>query len=415
MEEKTLYIPVDVTVDDQTNSDDVKTIYHVEIPVKFKKISLDGLYKWNNTKMLVSSTPAYWDFASNFEATATTGDASIKVISGLALDQKETEYDANGRKKGHPDFTTTAYIVPSVTVSGQLNDSYKKIIAEQDKAGYPSPDAKADFYEKTQLDHINSVYAITSGGSKSAQYGVVHTTGYVAYSWHTTGNRYNPTAWEAWTNTQGASHYITAVGTTYDHIALDPVAGVDADIMKNSTYTVSGLYAKAAGRNIELAPMSVEFYTTPAPANPTMTIAGENAKLYADKTFELRLADAKYKPTTEGLHKGTYELKDKYGDALDIKCNNSTAFTIEKIKNAEGKDIPVTAMTITSENYNTAKAGATEVWRNGLVIKVTDAGESLKAGKYSITVTLPVVRLTDTTHPSDKKFTFELEILDKIN
>ena len=75
-------------------------------------------------------------------------------------------------------------------------------------------------------------------------------------------------------------------------------------------------------------------------------------------------------------------------------------------------------MTIKSENY-TSKAGDTTVNRNGLVFNVTSAGESVlnEAGKYSITVKLPVVHLTD---PADAggtmtEFTFELEILEKIN
>ena len=369
MDEKTLYIPVDVTVDDQTNSDDVKTIYHVEIPVKFKKISLEGLYKWNNTKMLVSSTPAYWDFASNFEVIATENNITDPVITGLALDQKETEYSANGKKKGQTGYTSTAYIVPSVTVSGQLNDSYKKIIAEQDELGYTTTDEKADFYTKTQLNHINSVYPITLGGSKFAQYGVVHTIGYVAYSWHTTDGRYNPTAWEAWTVTQGVAHYTTTTGTSYDHIALDPVVGVDAEIMKNSTYTVSGLYAKAAKRNIELAPMSVEFYTTPAAPTATMTTT---AKFRIGDTY---LYNALIPAENTGNYDGAFTLTNEDGKTMRVGIAdgvNITSASLVKIIKADGTEITSAptgfSIAVKSKTYDVNTTAGTKA--NGLVVSI---------------------------------------------
>ena len=414
-----LYIPVVITATDDADLGN-KTVYTytVNVPVKFQKPDVSSLFTWKDgIKKMTTAGGTVLNIKDYFEP-----KSGVKI-----------EY-ANKQK---PDTTFTdntkaniSGILPKLSVNIDLNsiEGYKKLKQKIEDVvigiGAPTGDNAIEVFGTNVFDGVSGNVKKEDKTAAKAILDSLYMNNIdvkestPAHSHLATWNNTNKWVFE-WTEA-------TANYNTYH--ATDDWDGfvVGGLIDEPYSYTISGLKAKAIGREFDIPALTVNVTKAPAPATVTMTIAGENAKLYADHGFELRLADAKYKPTTEGLHKGTYELKDKYGDALNIRAVNGTEFNITSIKKADGTTIanetsnPTAGgvMTIKSENY-TSKAGDTTVNRNGLVFNVTSAGESVlnEAGKYSITVKLPVVHLTDSADAGGTmtEFTFELEILEKIN
>ena len=407
--EKLAIIPLTIVADDQTDGE-AKVKYQINIPVQFKKFSVEGMYKWKNTRIPITSptTRQTFTISSLFESVATSAlGTPLFTAADLKFDALTKKTADNSTIWPWTTGATLDHYKPAVVVSGQLGEAYQNKLAEMRKIGYATETIKNEAEEKLLLDYMNAVKIDQTDGVFQSQYAHVGNTswGSKIYDWSLVVTPFYPTYTKT-TNTTGFSGL--------DKFVFDPVAGLDATALANSTYTVSGVQLSAAGRTIDLPEFEIETYTTVA-ATPSISISYN--KLYADASTGLKLSDIKYTPATSGEHLGTYELKDKYGYALELSSESSISVTSITDLTVSTNAIANSDLTASKEGYTFVKGNTTPT-AYGLKLIVAAAGvESKFIAGHKLEVELTIanaVRLYDGAPQASTKVKLELEVVAKL-
>ena len=405
--EKLAIIPLTIVADDQTDGE-AKVKYQINIPVQFKKISVEGMYKWKDTRINITNPAARQtlDISTLFEGVA---EKALNVRLFTAADLK---FDALTKKTADNStiwpWTTGAtlnHYKPGVDVSGQLGEAYQNKLAEMRKIGYADETTKKANEEKLLLDYMNAVKMDQQNGTFQSQYAHVGNTswGSKIYDWSLVVTPFYPT-YTPTTNTTDFSGL--------NKFVFEPGAGVNAAALANSTYTVSGVQLSAAGRTIDLPAFEIETYTT-VTATPSISISYN--KLYADASTGLKLSDIKYTPATSGQHLGTFEIKDQYGYALELTGGAITVTSITDLTDRTNV-IATTDLNVSSAVYSYMK-GNTPTNAYDLKLIVAAAGvESKFIAGHKLEVELTIARANrlydgSTVNPSVK---LELEVVAKL-
>ena len=404
--EKLAIIPLTIEAVDETDGE-AKVKYQINIPVQFKKISVEGMYKWKDTRIEITTLKTWKTvkISDLFEGVATSAlNTPLFTAADLKFDAVTNKAADNSTIWQN---TALDHYKPAVVVSGQLGEAYQNQLAEMREIGYKDDEVKAEEEEKLLLDYMNAVMTAQGGDSFQSQYQRVATVNKQAvYDWALVKKPFYP-----------EYNKVTDI-TGFKGLGLfivDPSAeGVNDIAIANSTYTVSGVQLSAAGRTIDLPAFEIETYTK---VDPTPSISLSYNKLYADATTGLKLSDIKYTPATSGQHLGTFEIKDKYGYALALQASGTTTVSVKTIKDVtdNNKEITKTDLTAEISEYKYMK-GNSEVSAYGLKLTVADKKEtSFKAGhKLEVELDIKKAKRLYDGDDLDVIVKFELEVAAKL-
>ena len=406
--EKLAIIPLTIVADDQTDGE-AKVKYQINIPVQFKKISVEGMYKWKDTRIEITNLKAkkVVDISSFFEGVAESAlNTSLFTAANLKFDNvTEKAADNSTIWPWTPNLTFDHY-KPAVVVSGQLGEAYQNTLAEMREIGYPDETTKKANEKQLLLDYMNAVNTAQGSSTFQSQYAYIATVwGQDVYDWVLV----KPTFYPDYNKATDISTF-TGLGK----FVVNPAAsGVNATAIANSTYTVSGVQLSAAGRTIDLPAFEIETYTT-TPATPSISLSYN--KLYADYETGLKLSDIKYTPATSGEHLGTFELKDKYGYALQL--TNGSGIAVASITDlTDGTNVIAAGdLTASPVGYTYVKGNTTPTAYALKLIVAASASEAKFIAGHKLEVVLNITDANRLYDGDDLDVTvkFELEVAAKL-
>ena len=413
----TLYIPIKFTATDNADvTDIVRTDYEAVLKVDFKALDVESLYEWNSGKPIVASYGT--DLSGTFKSTKDKDAAGTAVIS-LNVPSVQT-YNAKGEEVALGD-ATAKYVVPGVTVSGQLGEAYKKALADADKVGYASDDAKKEAYAKIKLAFMNAVTGSTW-----------HSNGAVYQSWMNIKSLISANSdtfeWVVTTSAGNGTEKLHSYASGSNEFKIQSKHLTTTDLpsaisgnydeynkmIDEGKYTINGLTATVMGREVALPGLEVAILPAQVPAVGQIVVNPSDTKL--NKTGVSYFYNAVAPAGVTNNFDGAFALKDENDKTVVLTSASTVSITdgFAATKTPSGgtsADIDAENLTVSVLNYT--DGATTPAQQYGIKIDVKSQAGLNVGDTVKIPLTITNVKVANLPDSEPQTLKVELTIVVK--
>ena len=412
-----IYIPVKMTGKDTDNGVEKTVEYSVVVPVKFTKINISDYYQWNGGKPIVATAGA--DLSGYFKATATKDNDNFTTNSIISLNNPIAKpYNAAGVKVENND-PTTAYVVPSVTVSGQLGTAYRKAIADADEAGYASEPAKTASNAQIKLAFMNAVSAVLQYNLSAQR---------IYQSWMDINPLLTADAETfKWVVTSGAGNQtnqpcLYAITSDFFAITTKTIAAAELPatirgnvneyntLIQDGKYTINGLTASVMGRDVELPGLEVAIRAAQVPAVGTINVP-RATKL--NKTGVSYFYNSEVAAGSAANFDGKFTLRDKNNKTVVLTSASTVSITDGFPAKNTTTSTEIAAENLTVSVLNYTDGAATPAQQYGIKIDVKAAANLAVGNTVKIPLTITNVKVANLPDSEPQTLKVELTIVVK--